>query len=243
MEKEEKSEEFDIDTSNLSEDVDEGYMSEGEVVPPKRPKKETSKEEVSPNVTATDGNRDVSLTPNKDPKRRDFELPPTKIRQTKEKLDKVCRRWLQHKCRHGRRCEYLHKKNKKRNPVATLEAEEIDAQEVGKPKSLYATVHVTHFPADDVVIERSNGKGKYCLVASPTAFPGAWHIGFKLAIPRTNTSHVRMGCNFSVMCSASPQFPRTPSVLMLVSRLAQNVGTKREGRMFFNSSGTFRLQH
>jgi hypothetical protein len=129
----------------MSEDVDEGYLSEGEVfVPKKRAKKATSNQDESQVVATTDETEDIalSLTPDQTVQVRDPEPLPSKTKKTKKtKINEVCRLWLQRKCRRGKYCNYIHNKKKPRNEIPP-ETEEDDAiEENGKPKSLYAAVH------------------------------------------------------------------------------------------------------
>jgi hypothetical protein len=146
VEKEEVSEESDLDISRMSEDVDAGYLSEGEVfVPKKRSKKDVSNQDGSQVVVVTDGNQKPSLTLNENVKVRAPEPPPstentTKKTQQQTNMNNVCQLWLQRKCNRGKNCKYLHEKKKPGNEPHKKTEEDDAVEENGKPKSLYAAV-------------------------------------------------------------------------------------------------------
>ena len=134
----------DVDTSSMSDDVDEGYLSEGEVfVPKKRAKKDVSNQDGSQVVVVTDGNEQLSLTLNENVEVRAPEPPPSNKNSTKKKQTKknnVCHLWLQRKCHRGKNCKYLHEKKKPGNKPRPKTEEDDAVEENGKPKSLYAAV-------------------------------------------------------------------------------------------------------
>jgi hypothetical protein len=161
------------------DDVDEGYLSEGEIfVPKKRPKKEISNEE----ALQDDTNEDVSLEKKQGEKPLEASSAKKDNRMTTKKSNKVCRLWLQKKCRRGRFCRYRHEKKR----ISTYEttAEDTAGEQEDKPKSLYAAVHSPlHHRLTGLVIAKSNGEGEYCAIASIIAFPGAGLVAFKIEIP------------------------------------------------------------
>jgi len=145
VKKEEESEESDVDTSSMSEDVDEGYLSEGEVfIPKKRSKKDVSNQDGSQVVVVTDGNQQPSLTLNENIEVQALEPPPSKKNMAKKKKqtkkNNVCHLWLQRKCHRGKNCKYLHEKKKPGNKPHQKTEEDEAVEENGKPKSLYAAV-------------------------------------------------------------------------------------------------------
>jgi len=129
----------------MSEDVDEGYLSEGEVfVPKKRSKKDVSNQDGSQVVVVTDGNRQPSWTLNENVEVRAPEPPPSnknsKKMKKQTKMNNVCHLWLQRKCHRGKNCKYLHEKKKPGHKPHPKTEEDDAVEEIGKPKSLYAAV-------------------------------------------------------------------------------------------------------
>ena len=129
----------------MSEDVDEGYLSEGEVFDPKkRSKKDVSNQDRSQVVVVTDGNRQPSWTLNENVEVRAPEPPPSnknsKKMKKQTKMNNVCHLWLQRKCHRGKNCKYLHEKKKPGNKLSPKTEEDDAVEENGKPKSLYAAV-------------------------------------------------------------------------------------------------------
>lgn len=124
--------------SSMSEDIDEGYLSEGEVfVPKKRSKKETSNQSGSQETIAADEKHSSSTRDEK----KDIhgsEQQPLSKKKKKTQKNKVCHLWLKRKCLRGKHCKYLHKK-KNHRPQKPSDMEEVDAS--GKPKSLYAAAN------------------------------------------------------------------------------------------------------
>jgi len=146
VEKEEQSEESDVDTSSMSEEGDEGYLSEGEVfVAKKRSKKDVSNRDGSQVVVITDGTQRPSLTLSENVKVQTPEPPPSKNttqkkKQQQTKMKNVCHLWLQRKCHRGKNCKYLHEKKKPGNETRTKTEQDDAVEENGKPKSLYVAV-------------------------------------------------------------------------------------------------------
>ena len=118
VESEKVLEESDVDMSSMSEDIDEGYLSEGEVfVPKKRSKKETSNQSGSQETIAADEKHSSSTRDEK----KDIhgsEQQPLSKKKKKTQKNKVCHLWLKRKCLRGKHCKYLHKKEKPQTPKA-----------------------------------------------------------------------------------------------------------------------------
>ena len=130
----------------MSEDVDEGYLSEGEVfVPKKRSKKDVSNQDGPQVVVVADGNQQPSLTLTENFEVRAPEPLASKKNTTKKekqqtKMNNVCHLWLQRKCHRGKNCKYLHEKKKPGNEPRPKTEEDDAGEENGKPKSLYVAV-------------------------------------------------------------------------------------------------------
>lgn len=148
MKDEKVSEESDVDTSSMSDEADEGDLSEGEVfVPKKRSKKETSNQTVSQETVTQDAESILARAEENQGREGQIPAPSTKSKaQKKTKINKVCHMWLRHKCPRGKHCKYLHEKKKRSNRMQSDNQQVGSAEQTGKPKSLYAAVFPRSLP-------------------------------------------------------------------------------------------------